>query len=557
MRVLRTVFTVSAAVLVVGSPTPYVIAEDTGALHSRIDKLIAAKAKGPMAARIDDAGFIRRVHLDLAGRIPTAGETRRFIADKSPQKRTVLIDQLMNGPEYPRRMAEAFDVMLMERRGDDLEWTKFLWTAFEANKPWDQIVREIARPNPDDEKTRGSAYFWTKRLSKYGQNPTDFPGLAADLGRMFLGKNLACAQCHDHLFIDDYKQVDFQGLFAFVKHTSIRTDTKFPAVGENVVKAKLDFQSVFEMVQMQIGPRVPGRSEIPVPVFKKGEEFVVPPDAKKRTPGILKFSPLTKLAEQLPRADTVNFSKNIANRLWFLMMGRGLVEPLDLFHSMNPPSHPQLLELLADEFVSNKFDVKWFLRELALSETYQRSSLLPDGVTTPAEATFQIAIEKPLSAEQLLWSMLLATGEDRAIGVTVIPQATSSSDSDRGKQIAEQAAKLKEHRTRFLAAFANPPREPEVEFAPSVAAALFVLNDGKFLEWFQSKPGNLIDRLSKIEDVETMTNELYLSLLSRNPSRKERAEVAAFLGKTKSQRETAIGHLAWALMASTEFCINH
>ncbi|MDA1016154.1 MAG: DUF1553 domain-containing protein [Planctomycetota bacterium] len=547
--------TVCVAGLWLAMVSPSVAAAEES-FHGRIDALIAAKAKGAMAARTNDAEFVRRVFLDFAGRIPTADEARKFLADRSPQKRVQLIDRLLNGPEYPRRMTEAFDVMLMERRGDEPEWTKFLRTSFEANKPWDQIVREIVRPNPDDANTRGSAYFWTKRLAKYGQNPTDFPGLAADLGRLFLGKNLACAQCHNHLFIDDYKQADFQGLFAFVQHTSIRTDTEFPAVAENVVKARLEFQSVFEMVQMQIGPRVPGRPEITVPVFKKGEEYSVPPDKKNRAPGILKFSPLSKLAEQLPQADTENFAKNIVNRLWFLTMGRGLVEPLDLFHSKNPPSHPELLELLAKEFVDHKFDIKWCLRELALTETYQRSSVLPESVASLPVASFQVAVEKPLSAEQLLWSMLLATGENHVIRFKVIPHSDAAGNTGNHESESKND-KLKEYRSSFLAAFANPPREPEVEFSPSVSAALFVLNDGKFLDWVIPKPGNLIDRLSKMGDAALVADELYLSLLARVPSVAERAEVVAYLENGASPRGKALGQVAWALMASTEFCINH
>src|SRR5262249_22978563 len=197
----------------------------------RIDALVAAKANGrPMATRSDDAEYLRRVALDLTGQIPTAVETRQFLADTASDKRQKVIDGLLGGSDYPRRMTETMHVMLMERNGEHAEWTKFLQTTFEKNRPWDQFVREILYPNPDDESTRGAAFFWTKRLEKYGENPVDLPGLTRDVGRLFLGVDLQCAQCHDHLFIDDYKQVDFQGLFAFVSHTTIRSDVTFPAV---------------------------------------------------------------------------------------------------------------------------------------------------------------------------------------------------------------------------------------------------------------------------------------------------------------------------------------
>jgi hypothetical protein len=110
-------------------------------LHARIDKLIEAKAGGPVNTVADDSEFLRRIYLDFAGRIPTIDESQAFFADASPGKRTALIDQLLASDEFPKRMRELFHVMLMERRGDNEEWSKFLQTAFEQNKPWDQIAR--------------------------------------------------------------------------------------------------------------------------------------------------------------------------------------------------------------------------------------------------------------------------------------------------------------------------------------------------------------------------------------------------------------------------------
>lgn len=511
-------------------------------LHQKIDALILAKSAGkPASPLADDAEFFRRVHLDLAGRIPSADETRKFLADTGPDKRTQLIDALLAGPEYPRRMADAFHVHLMERAGDHPEWTKFLRTAFEKNKPWDQIVREILNPNTEDETARGAAFFWTKRLENYGQNPVDLPGLTRDVGRLFLGVDLQCAQCHDHLFIDDYKQADFQGLFAFTSHTSIRTDVKFPAVAEKLVEKKLEFSSVFKKDKREIGPKLPGGSEIEIPALTKGEEFAVPPDRGKNFPGKPKFSPLQILADQLPRAENTQFAKNAVNRLWFFMLGRGLVYPLDLHHKANPPSHPELLDLLASEFVAHKFDVKWLLREIALSQTYQRSSALPEGVNDLPAETFLVALEKPLSAEQLLRSVLLVTGELSR----VLPNgAAESADYDK-------------LRDRFVKAFAAPPREPETEFAPSVKAALFLSNDSVVLGWLAPQSGNLADRLVQISESDKFADELYFSVLSRSPTAEERADAAAFLTKHADKRPKAIGELIWSLIASTEFCVNH
>ena len=161
-------------------------------LHQRIDRLILAKAGGkPVGAVADDAEFLRRVHLDLAGRIPSVEQTRAFLQDTSADKRARVIDQLLAGPDYARRMQEAFHVVLMERLGDHPEWTKYLHSSFEANKPWDQMVREILRASPKNDAAKGAAFFYAKRLENYGQNAVDYSGLTRDVGRLFLGMDLA------------------------------------------------------------------------------------------------------------------------------------------------------------------------------------------------------------------------------------------------------------------------------------------------------------------------------------------------------------------------------
>lgn len=503
-------------------------------LHTRIDGIILAKADGKKpSAGADDAEFLRRVHLDLAGRIPSVAQTRAFLQDTSPDKRARMIDQLLAGPDYARRMQEAFHVVLMERLGDHPEWAKFLRSSFEANKPWDQMVREILRADPKDDKAKGAAFFYAKRLEHYGQNAIDYPGLTRDVGRLFLGMDLQCAQCHNHRFVKDYTQEDFQGLYTIFLNASL-VDLKAPSVSEKVMTKKLSYASVFNKVPKEVGPRIPGGKEIEIPVLKKGEEFAVPPDPKTKSPGIPKFSPLAKLAEQLPAAENRAFVRNSVNRIWFMMMGRGIVHPLDLHHSDNPPSHPELLDALADEFVAHKFDVKWLLREIMLSQAYQRSSVFPEGQDKLAAETFLVGLEKRLSAEQLLASMREATGERESMAKTGVD--------------ALQA--------KFIRAFANPSREPEDEFSPSLKAALFVLNDDAVLSLLTPKAGNLVDRLAKLPD-DKVAEELYLSVLTRVPSADEKTDVQKYLTKHAARKPTALANLAWALLASSEFAANH
>jgi hypothetical protein len=511
------------------------------ALHVRIDRLIAEKfADQTPATRCDDATFLRRATLDFAGRIPTSGETRQFLSDAAPDKRAKVIDQFLAAPAYARRMENLFHVMLMERRGDNPEWSNFLQSGFEENRPWNDMAKAILAPKEDVESLRGGAFFYTKRLEKYGENPTDYSGLTRDVGRMFLGVDLQCAECHDHLFVEDYKQIDFQGLYFVYKNLGIRSD-KFPAVKQTAMTEKLEFISVFDPTQRQTGPRVPF-----------GKEFSIPPGLPKPEPAkkkgkeqpiVSSFDPLSLLAGEIASEGNEQFNKNIVNRLWFIMMGRGLVMPLDLFHSENPPSHPKLLDLLAKEFVAHKYDIQWFLRELALTETYQRDSQWPRGQKeAPKPESYLVALEKRLSAEQLLASVLVATDNAERLG--------KSAD---GKPNAEHADLEK----RFLAAFANEAKEPELEFNATVKAALFLLNDGKVQELLKAHEGNLIDRLSKALDNRQAAEELFLNVFSRLPSEEEQSAVVSYLEKNAHRRDVALGHILWGMLSSIEFCVNH
>ena len=192
-------------------------------LYQAIDRLVAAKAGDQsLAEPASDAEFLRRATLDFTGRIPTAKSVQQFLADPAKDKRARLIDRLFADPLWAETMAERFHVMLMERRGKDEHWNSWLQTAFRKNKPWDTMVREMIAPDFKDEAKRGAGYFLTKRLEKYGQNPTDHPGLTRDVGRMFMGVDLQCAQCHRHLSVKSYKQVDFQGLFAAYQNLKLQ-----------------------------------------------------------------------------------------------------------------------------------------------------------------------------------------------------------------------------------------------------------------------------------------------------------------------------------------------
>ena len=327
-------------------------------------------------------------------------------------------------------------------------------------------------------------------------------------------------------------------------NTSLRSGLRYPALEQKPLKKKTEFMSVFKKEPKSTGPRLYGGTEVEIPQLAPGEEYAVAPNPQTKSPGQLKFNPLGILSEQLPRPENVQFARNSVNRLWFLLMGRGLVHPLDLHHAGNPPAYPEVLELLATEFSAKEYDLKWLIRELCMTQTYQRSGLLPEG-SEPRPEQFLLALEKPLSPEQLLWSTLRATGQYERLELGA-------------KDVGSPAAPIPEDiKNKFLKAFANPPREPEGEFAPSVKGALFVMHDSLVLGWLKPEPGSLVARVMALPDHAQMTEELYLSVLTRLPSEEEKSLLSSTLKETPGKEAEVLSRWVWALLASTEFNVNH
>ncbi len=511
-------------------------------LHVRIDQAIGAKQAAPPASNEE---FLRRIYLDLTGTIPSAAEARAFLDDKSPEKRRHLIDQLLASPAYARHMRDVFDVTLMERRADKhvprAQWQEYLRESFAANKPWDQFVREILTADGVDPKTRPAARFYLDREAEPHL-------LTRDIGRLFLGMNLTCAQCHDSPVVNDYRQDLYYGIFAFVNRTSLHADKeKKMSVLAEKADGEATFQSVFDEKKetKTAGPRVPGRDAVAEPKLEKGKEYDVAP-AKDVRP-VPKFSRRAQLAAQVAEPANVAFRRNIVNRLWAQMMGRGLVHPVDLDHADNPPSHPELLTLLADEIAEAKFDVRAFLRELALSRTYQRSSEAPVGAEEPARPeTFAVAQLKPMTPEQLAWSLMQATGLTDA---ERLAQGAKPNEAALVTKLSAAAAPV-------VNTFAGQAGQSE-EFQATLDQVLFLANGTLLRGWLAPRAGNLADRLAKLDKPEAAAEELYLSVLTRRPTADEAKEVASYLGSREQNRPAAVQELIWALLTSAEFRFNH
>lgn len=558
-----------AAIALVSMSSSSLTAETS--LSRRIDSAIESPLKVAPAQECNEAEFVRRIYLDLTGVIPSPQETRRFLDDApTTEKRTALIDQLLASPAYARRMQIWFDVMLMERRPDvsipSSRWRAYLRRAFLENRPYNELVREILSSDGADPLTRPAAKFYLDRKG-------DVNLLTRDIARLFLGRDLQCCQCHDHPLIDDYHQVHYYGLVAFLNRSFVFTDkNKKVFVGEKGVSDLQTFKSVFFPDENhETLPRVLDRQPINEPRFPKDQEYLVAPaDGVRPVP---KFSRREQLALAITAADNRDFAKNTVNRLWAMMMGRGLVEPLDLHHSENPPSHPELLDALADALVESGFNVKTILREIARSQTYQRSSVLPEGVEeelVPPES-YAVAALRPLSPEQLCFSLLQALGLSDVQRAAVDNQLRTadprlnellSVDPAREalrEQLAEQAVfdRLKGNLGAFVGLFGGPAGSPQDRTETTVHQALFLTNSAMANSWLGTGVAGLVHRLTRITNSSAVADELYLSVLSRRPSDVERGEVSGYLAARGDPRVAALQELAWALCMSPEFRFNH
>ena len=538
-------------------------------LRDRIDAAIEAPLDGQFAPLADDAEFIRRVYLDVTGRLPSSVEVRAFVADSSPAKRERLIDQLLTSPGYARRMQTVFDVALMQRRGQKhiplAEWREYLRKSFDENKPYDLLAREILGSDGVDPKVRPAVRFY---LDRDGEPNL----LTRDVGRLFLGRDMQCAQCHDHPLINAYKQEHYYGLFAFVSRGFVYTDPKqkqtfFAEKGEGDVA----FMSVFDKnkTNRNTGPKLMEAAALAEPKFDKGHEYLVAP-AKDVRP-VPKYSRRAQLAATATSGGSPDFNRNIVNRLWAQFMGRGIVEPVDFHHPDNPPSHPELLELLAQEFVAMKFDMRAFVRELLLSRTYQRASTVPESFPADAAAPqkFAVAALKPLSPEQLAWSLMDALGVSD--GPRANEQARMQGDPrlmDIFRADAKRARLQEEYLERavytaldanvaqFVSLYGGSPGEGDIGFQPTVQQALFVANGPAVRGWL-ANGAPLTARLAAIPDLPKLVEELYLSVLSRLPSEQERIDGVEHFIRGGESREALVQQLAWGLLASAEFRFNH
>lgn len=491
----------------------------------------------------DDAAFLRRVWLDLCGIVPTHEVARQFLDDADPQKRAKLIDRLLDDPRYAQHQADIWDMVLFGRNPPGYDAPKragcqtWMRNSFAANMPYDQFVRHLLRAEGNTAEQGAPMY-----LVQYSRQPED---AAMAVSQTLLGVQLQCARCHDHPY-ETWTQRDFYGMAAFFSRLS--------AVRNGQVNS-LDKVYLAEMNTGEIkfvGPAkdaVPGKQGEPIkPKFLLGDAIEEPDltaefknekhpgDGKPPVPP--KFSRKDKLADWVTAPTNPYFARAAVNRVWSQFMGRGLVHPVDNMSPSNPPSHPELLDVLAKEFVAQRFDMKKLIREICNSRAYQLAST--GELAEPFPQWFERARTRPLSAEELLESWRVATGHD---------EVTARS----GKHVEGRF-----HGVTFdyLRQFFGEPTNGVGDFQGGLQEHLY-LNNGELPRLLTAEKGSLLDAvITSTDPPESRIDRMFVSVLTRLPDPDERAKFVEFV-MAKENTQERWREAVWVLMSCSEFRFNH
>ena len=536
----------AAGVLLLLAASPsFTSAQD---LREVIDARITAawqREKITSASPSDDATFLRRVHLDLVGTIPTHDEAKAFLDDKDANKRAKLIDRLLADPRYAQHRADLWDMVYFGRSPPGYDapkragFQRWLREQFAKNAPYDQIARAMLKAEGNTAE-QGSPMY----LVQYARKPAD---AAVSVSQVFLGVQLQCARCHDHPF-EDWTQLDFYGLAAFFA----RLRTVKVGKADSLDKIFLGEMNTGEVEFT--GPAIedePGKKGQPVgPKFllaSKVDDPPLPKDFKEprnfpsgKAPPKPKFSRKDRLAEWITAADNPYFARAVANRVWAQLMGRGIVHPVDNMSPANKPTHPELLEALAKGLIEHKFDLKWLIREIVSSKTYQ----LGDGgeVVDATPRWFERARVRPLSAEELAGAWRVATDHDAADAKT----AERLKKNERFYPLT----------SGYMLRYFGTPANGVGDFQGGLHEHLY-LNNGELGRVMSSGKGGLHHALVESKDPwPARVERLYLSILSRRPSDAEREKFVEYLSAEQRPHDR-VKEAMWALMTSSEFRFNH
>lgn len=504
-----------------------------------IQEKLAAQSRHP-APLADDSKVIRRMTLDLAGRIPTVAEAQSYVASTEPDKRSKLVDRLMASPDFAFQFRNSVDTMLMAGHGNSPgEWREYLLKSIRSNRPWDQLFREMFIGNEDDADVKPALAFLKSRAR-------DLDQLTNDSSALFFGVNVSCAKCHDHPLVEDWKQDHYFGMSSFFQRTYLTR--------KNVVAEKFSGEVKFKTTKGQDKVArlmfLTGAS-IEEPVVEKTDEQkkkeneevnLQMNDEKAGPPRKPDFSPRAKLVDlALTPENNRFFSRNIVNRVWAMLLGRGLVHPLDQNHSANPPSHPELLDWLSRDLVEHHYDLRRLVRGIALSDTYARSSVWESASESPGPESFAVSIVKPLSSRQYSLALRLASTN---------PETVTQTDSP-------EWSKRREDLERHAEGLANDFEVPGENFQIGVDEALLFSNNNRLWNEYVRPDGDgLVAGLKQMTDRSTQIETAYWTVLSRAPLPEERSVCEEFLNQHSSDPVIGLRQLAWSLLASPELRFN-
>ena len=479
-----------------------------------IDRLVHGRLRDlgiEPSVTCDDSGFLRRVFIDILGTLPTPEEVRRFLADRRPDRRARIVDELLERPEYEHYWALKWaDVLRVDRTAlghkPAYAFTRWLRESLAANMPYDRFVRKILTARGVLSDVPQGYYY--KVVGDAGN-------VASELSQTFLGLRIACAKCHHHP-VDVWGQQSYYGMQAFFTQVKFESTSRGEAIVTGGNPQTRHPRSGEVVYPHALGTVMPDRA----------------PSGDRRA----------RLADWLVSGENPWFAKNIVNRIWAHFTGRGLVEPVDDLSSTNPPTNPELLDALASHLVAGGFDIKKLIRTITASSIYQLSSS-PNETNRSDEQSYSHAYLKPLEAEVLLDAVCQAAGvPEKFEGVPAGTRAIELWDSSLPHY--------------FLRVFGRPLRKSacvcERNPDTSVAQALHLMNSPRIHAKLTHDGGNVARAVARAQNDVALVDELYLTFFSRLPNDAERQFCCDYL-REAADRRSAAEDLAWSMLCSIEF----
>jgi hypothetical protein len=508
----------------------------------------------PPSAVCDDATFLRRVTIDLAGRLPTLEETQGFHADKAADKRDKLVDRLLASPDYADLFASKWNAILRNKRQslkEDIKPTAafhaWIRASLHENKPYDQFVREILTASGKEIAT--PPVTWYREVK-------DVPSQVEDVCQLFLGTRLQCARCHHHP-LEKWSQQDYYGMAAFFAQVTYK---KPPPLAKGEKKPKDAPKPLTHVFHTEgIAKAQNPRTKLDVkPTVLAGLPLQVPGDV----------DPRTKLAEWVTAQDNPYFAKALVNRYWKHFLGRGLTEPEDDLRITNPPTNPELLDALAKYFVEEKYDLKQLVRAICVSTTYQLSTE-PNEWNKSDKQSFSRFLPRRLNAEVLF---------------DAIDQVTLAKSEFPGVPVGTRAVQLPDQafESYFLTVFGRPDASSACECERSsdvtLAQMLHLMNsfevlakiggtapkgkanpkDKKAAPKSKVTPGQRLTQIvADKRPHDAKIRELFLVAYSREPGPRELQLLLTHVQRNSSDVRAAYEDVLWVLVNSEEFLFNH